>query len=433
MKHIPQHVTQLDVLMAGRRVGGLAMDARGVIWFAYDTGWVERGLPLSPMKQFALSITPFKASSAVFDQLHGVFNDALPDGWGLLLMDRYLKAAAGWSAHEITPLDRLAYIGARAMGALEFRPVIKHHVTQAAVSLDQLAEEAWLVQEGSTADVLGALYLYGGSPGGARPKVTVAMERGGQACISGFTDIPDNFEHWIVKYRSKDGDPESMGRIELAYARMARAAGVDMPPTQLVQATVRGKTEDFFAVQRFDRIGNQRRHVISLGGMLELTHRAPSIDYSNLLKAVGFATKDQREVSKAFRRMVFNVLAHNKDDHVKNFAFMQVGNDFVLTPAFDLTFSAGINNMHTTAIGGEGRPGLADVWRVAQELGIDKADAVIQQVFEAVAGWRAFAAELQIPAELTEDYGRAMSGEPCFAELAARADSVVSVSDGESS
>ena len=146
-----------------------------------------------------------------------------------------------------------------------------------------------------------------------------------------------------------------------------------MPPTQLVQATVRGKQEDFFAAQRFDRIGNQRRHVISLVGMLELTHRAPSIDYSTLLKAVGFATKDQREVRKAFRRMVFNVLAHNKDDHVKNFAFMQVGKDFVLTPAFDLTFSAGINNMHTSALGGEGRPGLTAVRRVAKErLSIDR-------------------------------------------------------------
>ncbi|MBC7619951.1 MAG: type II toxin-antitoxin system HipA family toxin [Candidatus Saccharibacteria bacterium] len=423
MKHLKeqatQHITQLDVWTAGTRVGGLVMDGRGVIWFAYDAGWVERGQPLSPMKQFALSTTPFKASSAVFDQLHGVFNDALPDGWGLLLMDRYLKAAAGWSPHEITPLDRLAYIGARAMGALEFRPVIKHHEAQTELSLDQLAEEALLVQEGSAADVLGAMYLYGGSPGGARPKVTVAMERGGQACMSGFADIPDNFEHWIVKYRSKDGDPESMGRIELAYARMAQAAGLAMPPTQLVHANVRGKQEDYFAVQRFDRIGNQRLHVISLGGMLELTHRAPSIDYSNLLKAVSFATKDQREVSKAFRLMVFNVLAHNKDDHVKNFAFMQVGKDFVLTPAFDLTFSTGINNMHTTAIGGEGRPGLAAVRRVAQELGIDKADAIIEQVLEAVSGWRGFAAELQVPAAVAGDYWRAISGEPCFEELAA--------------
>ena len=415
-----KHITELDVLMAGTRVGGLAMDARGVIWFAYDPGWIERGLPLSPMKSFALSTTPFKASSAVFDQLHGVFNDALPDGWGLLLMDRYLRATAGWSPHEITPLDRLAYIGARAMGALEFRPVIKHQEAQAGLSLDRLAEEALLVQEGSAADVLGALYLYGGSPGGARPKVTVAMERGGQACISGFTDIPANFEHWIVKYRSKDDDPDSMGRIELAYARMARAAGVAMPPTQLVQATVRGKSEDFFAVQRFDRIGNQRLHVISLGGMLEITHRAPSIDYTNLLKAVGFATKDQREVSQAFRRMVFNVLAHNKDDHVKNFAFMQVGKDFVLTPAFDLTFSSGINNMHTTAIGGEGRPGLAALRRVAQELDIDKADAIIEQVFEAVSDWRAFAAELQVPDSVAEGYWRAIAGEPCFAGLEAR-------------
>ena len=184
-------------------------------------------------------------------------------------------------------------------------------------------------------------------------------------CISGFGAIPGNFDHWIVKYRNKDADPQDMGRIELAYSRMAYAAGVTMPPTMLVPATVRGKQESFFAVQRFDRVGNTRRHVISLGGMLELTHRAPSIDYANLLKAVGFATKDTREVTKAFRLMVFNVLAHNKDDHVKNFSFLREGNRFVLTPAYDLTFSAGMNNMHTTAIDGQGRPPLASVLRPA--------------------------------------------------------------------
>ena len=413
-----KHVKELDVMMAGLLVGGLALDARGTIWFAYDAAWLTKGFALSPMKQFALATTPIKATNPVFSQLHGVFNDALPDGWGLLLMDRYLKERAGWSVHEITPLDRLAYMGPRAMGALEFRPVIDGREDVADVSLDRLAEDAMLVQEGCTVDVLNALYLHGGSPGGARPKVTVALERGAGRCITGFGPIPGNFDHWIVKYRNKDTDPQAMGRIERAYATMADAAGVKMPPTMLVSASVRGTKESFFAVRRFDRVGNSKRHVISLGGMLELTHRAPSIDYANLLKAVAFATKDQREVTKAFRLMVFNVLAHNKDDHVKNFSFMWQGNGFVLTPAYDLTFSTGMNNMHTTAIDGQGRPKLPSVLRGAAELDIDQSDAIITQVFNAVSAWRTYAAAEEVPAAVADDYWRAISSEPCFAELA---------------
>jgi serine/threonine-protein kinase HipA len=147
--------------------------------------------------------------------------------------------------------------------------------------------------------------------------------------MSGFEKIPANFDHWMVKFRSKNTDPACMGRIELAYAQMAALAKIDMPPSRLISANVRGIEEAFFAVKRFDRDKNKKLHVISLGGMLDASHREPCLDYTQLLKAVHFATRNVKEVERAFRVMVFNVLAHNKDDHVKTsplFTMGKIGN-----------------------------------------------------------------------------------------------------------
>ncbi len=415
-----KHAMLLDVLIDGRMVGRIANDpnARGSIWFQYDPAWIKSGYALSPFPPFDLNAPAFKPLSRVFDGLHGVFNDALPDGWGLMLMDRALKRSLDWARHEIEPLDRLAYIADRAMGAMEFRPAMEYGQDILAVSLESLAESAQLVEEGSTDNVLAALYIHGGSPGGARPKITVAIERGSDRCMSGFGAIPDTFDHWIVKFRARATDPPCMGRIELAYARMAEAAKVDMPPTRLISASVRGKRENFFAVRRFDREANIKKHVVSVGGMLEASHRLPSLDYGDIFKATLIATKDAREVDKAFRRMVFNVLAHNKDDHVKNFAFIREERGWVISPAYDLTFSAGMSGQHTTAIGGEGLPRLNAIAKLAREMQVKNWRDVVAEVFAAVDAWETFAADQKLPPEIWRAYRKAMQEGPCFADLA---------------
>lgn len=412
-----KHIFELDVLLGGNRVGGLAKSDRGEIWFEYDPVWIKSGFGLSPMKHFDLRLGAFKSATNLFSGLHGVFSDALPDGWGLLLMDRAMKKNLGWDPREISPLDRLAYIGDRAMGALEFRPAMADVASASSPSLENLAEDALLVQEGAAEEILGALYIHGGSPGGARPKVTLAIERGGSRVISGFEVIPENFDHWIVKFRTQKEDPDCMGRIELAYAKMAAAAKIEMPTTGLITAKVRGKKEDFFAVQRFDRHGNNKRHVISLGGMLEISHRMPSIDYSGLLKAVSFVTRDIGETAKAFRLMVFNVLAHNKDDHAKNFSFIRNDRGWTLAPAYDLTFSGGIGNQHTTSVAGEGRPTLDAIRKIAEDLQIKKWGETVREVFDAVSSWEQLAVALKIPKLIANKTRKAIAAGPCFAEL----------------
>lgn len=223
--------------------------------------------------------------------------------------------------------------------------------------------------------------------------------------------------HWIVKFRASDADPPSMGRIELAYARMAQAAKLDMPPTRLMSVNVRGQREDFFAVRRFDRVGNSKKHVISLGGMLEASHRMSSLDYADLLKATLMATLDMREVNKAFRLMVFNVLAHNKDDHVKNFAFLRHEKGWAMTPAFDLTFSVGMGRQHTTSVSGEGLPRLASIAKIARDMQIKDWRETVAEVFAAVQAWEVFATEQKVPQPIWRAYRQAMQQSPCFAEL----------------
>ncbi len=424
------HTLKLSVLMAGEAVGTLAQDERGQVWFEYDATWVKNGFALSPMPSFALKLEAFRATRHTFEGLHGVFNDALPDGWGRLLMDRALKQARNWAPHDITPLDRLAYMGARGMGALEFKPVLAADQSAQAPELESLAEQAMLAQEGNASELLGALYVHGGSPGGARPKITVAMLADDDACseaaplLSGFESIPDHYDHWMVKFRSNTADPLCMGRIEMAYAQMAKAALVDMPPSRLIAAMVRGEQEDFFAVKRFDRIKNKKLHVISLGGMLDASHREPCLDYTELLKAVHFATKNIQDVERAFRLMVFNVLAHNKDDHVKNFAFLFNGKHWQLAPAFDLTFSRGMSNQHTTAVAGQGNPTLNAIKQVARGAGIKYADLVIDQVFAAVALWPRFASEQEVTTDVANAYTQAIQAGPCFQSLRAKDDKI---------
>jgi serine/threonine-protein kinase HipA len=247
--------------------------------------------------------------------------------------------------------------------------------------------------EGKDDEVLRQLIIQGGSPGGARPKVTVARSNISDICLSGFDTLPDDYSHWIVKFRSKT-DPKDMGRIELTYANMAGRSGVDMPYTQLIKVQHGKNVDDFFAVERFDRFGkNGKLHIHSLAGMMYANFRTPCMDYDEVLRATLSITKDKSQVEKAFRLMVFNVLTHNKDDHVKNFSFLYDidVNEWKLSPGFDLTFSHGLGNEHTTAIAGSGNPNLESVLKIAKSHAIKNANEIIGEVRYGISQWTALA------------------------------------------
>ena len=381
-----RHTTRLRVNIDDRIVGELGVDQRGRIYFQYDTSWLKTGFDLSPGTMPFDDAVQLSPEPQEFNGLHGVFNDSLPDGWGLLLMDRAFLQLADWQRNEITPLDRLAYIGSRAMGALTYEPAIPISAGSDVVDIALLAKSATDMLEGETPKVLRQLQIQGGSPGGARPKLTVALSESSDKCLSGFIKLPAGFTHWLVKFRSKE-DPQDTGRIEMAYADMAQIAGLDMPECRLLKTEDNEHIDEYFAVQRFDREGEARHHLLSLAGYVYADYRLPGIGYDTVIKATRQITESMAEAEKAFRLMVFNVLTHNKDDHAKNFAFLRRPQGWVLSPAYDLTFSTGLNNQHTTDIAGSGNPDLADIERLARDCGIRQWQEIVGQVSTATVQW----------------------------------------------
>jgi serine/threonine-protein kinase HipA len=325
-------------------------------------------------------------------------------------MDRALKKHKGLDPSQITPLHRLAYIGHRGMGALEYRPELlpEHH--DALIDLSAIAEQSEQFLHGETSDVLEELRICGGSPGGARPKVTVAFSEDLSTCMSSFGELPEKYTHWIVKFRNDGGtsksDPVDSGRLEMAYAEMAREAGLDVPRTHLVELTVNKRKEAYFAVQRFDRVAERKIHFLSLAGYAYASHREPCLDYSSgVLAATRKLTRSDEEVEKAYRLMLFNVLAHNKDDHSKNFAYLRDPLEQVwrLAPAYDLTFSTGMSNQHTTSINGEGSPRFKDIKKVASERNVKDWQDVLDKVRSAVARWPEFAKQYGLTTVRTKE------------------------------
>jgi len=382
-------VSELNVYYNGRvghsqLVGQLA-NFKKKIYFEYDAKFLESGLNLSP---FLLPLKPgaqTPPASNPWNGLFGVFNDSLPDGWGLLLMDRHLQSL-GVDVQYLSPLDRLAYIGNRGMGALSYKPA-KSMSKKVGFDIDlsELAASAIAIYEGKTSECLAEMAQAGGSPGGARPKVLVHTK--GDHLISGDGEVPEGYTPWVVKFFSAADAPET-GRIEYAYSLMAKAAGIIMPETRLFE----GKHGNaWFGIQRFDRVNGQRVHMHTLGGLVDADFRLPSLDYADVLKVTQALTRHAKDVEQVFTVMVFNVLAKNRDDHSKNFSFlMSEEGQWRLAPAYDLTRSQGINGEHTTSVAGEGRaPDKMHMFKVGEAVGLKSAmmEQVIENVSQAIGRW----------------------------------------------
>ena len=373
-------------------VGRVGLDT-GIAVFEYAPQFIASRLTINPLfVPGAELVRP--ADPRVFAGLHGVFADSLPDAWGELLMRRR-AAAARVDFVSLTVLDKLADVGRRGMGALTYEPAFPVGADEPIV-LDDLAREASEVLDGRDSDVIAQLAQLGGSSGGARPKVLVAMQGNGRV-LAGIDRIPAGFDAWIVKFRSS-ADVEDIGPLEAAYAAMARAAGLDMSDTKLVPAR---RGPGYFATKRFDRApGDRRRHVLSVANLLEVDWRLPSLDYARMLKAVRLVTRHQADVEKMFARMVFNVVAHNRDDHTKQHAFMMDDTGrWSLAPPFDLTFSAGPGGEHYLAVEGRGTDITRDsIEAIAKREDIDppRVTAIVDRVVDAVSRFKGFARDQDV-------------------------------------
>jgi len=348
----------VEVTMGSRKVGRIAMDKYGRALFEYDMEWIRNGFSISPF-HLPLESRLFVADARPFDGNFGVFDDSLPDGWGALVLDRYLRAQ-GKSLASLNLLEQLMFVGSRGRGALEFVPDLSSVDEQDIISLDRMAEESQQVLNTDYSDDLDKAWRRGGSSGGTRPKVFVHHDGA----------------EWLVKFRDRT-DPLEVGKIEYETSLRARECGIEMAETRLFD----GK---YFGSKRFDRTENGGKlHVISLSALLNLDYHLPSADYGHLFWACSQLTHSVKELWKVFRLMAFNLIIGNCDDHVKNFAFIRRDGVWQLAPAYDVLPCEGLGGFHSLSVNGNYQnPGKTDAVQLAVKFGLHQDEA--EEVFEEI-------------------------------------------------
>ena len=350
-------IKKLEVFYHDRLVGMMALYQNRLAAFEYGTDWLADGFSINPFS-LPLEKKVFLPKIEPFEGIYGVFADSLPDGWGRLLVDRLMRRN-GINPMEMGNLDRLAIVGETGMGALSYRPVITLEESDNSMSLDEIAAECEKVLQTEFSEQLDTLFTLGGSSGGTRPKILTKIDG----------------DDWIIKFPSSY-DSKDIGRQEYDYALCAKKCGIDMEDVKLFESQ---RCSGYFGTKRFDRVrrddgGLIRRHMVSVSGLLETSHRIPNLDYDLLMRLTFMLTKDIEECMKLYRLMCFNVFAHNRDDHSKNFSFIYLDDEkrWVLSPAYDLTYSNSLNGEHATTINGNGvNPGINDLLEVAKKAGLD--------------------------------------------------------------
>ena len=343
-----KQINKLSILFRDRKVGELTLtpDNRQCA-FQYDGEWLSSGFSISPL-DLPLKPDLFIAKPEPFWGNFGIFEDSLPDGYGRYLLNRMLKKQ-GIDDTTLTPIQRLSIVGTSGMGALSYIPESYIGKEKALPELDHLQQLALDVLSEKTDTGADILYFNSGNSGGCRPKCLYRDEEGA----------------WLVKFRHTY-DPKNMGQMEFQSNEIARSCGIQVPDFKLIQ----GK---YFASKRFDMENGERLHIATAGALLNESIHNPKIDYKILLHLTGFLTQNPTEVEEIFRRMVFNVLIENKDDHVKNFSFICREGKWSLSPAYDLTRNLeGYNGEHATSINGNGSPTIEDMLVVGETIRIPR-------------------------------------------------------------
>jgi serine/threonine-protein kinase HipA len=416
----------IGVRIWGEDVGAVAADpALDAYVFEYEPAWRRKGIELAPFLMPVTGIQTrfvFPLLAPSFQRLPGLLADALPDAFGNALIDAWM-AKRGIDRNSITALDRLAYMGRRALGAMEFHPAMGSATeSQRPLEMLELVEEARRVVTGDLAGdahalaALANIIRVGTSAGGARAKAVIAWNPRTEEIRSGQFSVPEGFEHWLLKF---DGVGQDMalgtsgdyGRIEYAYHLMALRAGVEMEPCRLLRENGRAH----FMTRRFDRDGDRKHHIQSLCAIRHLDYNQRATHaYEQYFMAVQQLSLGDRALEQAFRRMTLNVMARNCDDHTKNFGFrLKEGGKWELAPAYDVTHAHNPKSVWTAQhlMGVNGKfdaIARADLLAVADRFQVPGARALLKEVRAAVEDWPRHSAEAEVPrataAEIEKDF-----------------------------
>jgi serine/threonine-protein kinase HipA len=367
---------------------------RGAIYFEYDESWQAGNRELSPIYLPNSTSGAVRSSTPHFGELHGLFQDALPDWWGERLMQKFFEER-GIPWNRVSTLRKLACQGSRKMGALQFLPSLDEDTfaDQLFLELSELVEAAREMLRGDSATVLKALMRSGMSPGGAQPKALLAISPDFDN-ISLDDCAPEGYGHWLVKFEMEPVLQD--GRIEAAYAAMAQRAGIDIAETRLLEHD--GVAH--FASRRFDRDAKQQRlHLHSYSGLTHTPLR-DGLEYGDLIAVARSLTQNQQAAEEIFRRAVFHVMAANDDDHGRNHAFlMDHAGTWTVAPAFDVTLASyplASGFRAARVLGKASNISKKDLLKLATEQDIRQPREIIEQVESALAEWPSIALDFGI-------------------------------------
>lgn len=396
--------------------------------FEYDPKFVAKGLEISPIKMPLESSKTYsfpELNPLTYKGLPGMLADSLPDNFGNTLINRWL-AEQGRDVEAFNPIERLLYIGKRGMGALEFEPAEKGISNLSAklelevlISATRMAlkqkEELNVRFKGDEKELLEIIKV-GTSAGGARAKAVIAYNEITKEVRSGQLNAPDGFTQWLIKLdgvtNNDLGDPEHYGRIEYAYFKMAVSCGIDMTSCQLLEENNRAH----FMTRRFDRIGNNEKlHVQTLCGLCHFDFNTPGVyAYEQLFQTMRTLKLPYSAAEQLFRRMVFNIVARNQDDHTKNFSFlMNNEGKWSLAPAYDVAYAfnpTGKNtSLHQMSVNGK-RDDFSkeDFLHIAQAMNIKKATEIIDEITTSVSQWNSIALDCGIPIHLVQKISKTL-------------------------
>ena len=403
----------------GHKIGTLLLDA-GRVYFEYDDAFRALGLEISPMK-LALDSTRLYTNSddvAYYGGLAGVFHDSLPDRFGTKVIERYFESK-GIASHELNIIQKLMFVGHKGMGAITYEPnekLLEQHKIRESIEISAFADNAKKVLQGESLEVVDGVLAFmdsAASAGGARAKAVIGYNPQSKEMIYGLRDtLPEPYEHWLLKFdvANEQGASSDYTKLEYIYMQMASEVGIAVPKLELL---AHGNLAHFM-IKRFDRVDNERLHLHSLSGMTHSNIHVPRhYSYDNLLRLTRHITGSQAEVEEQYKRMVFNIIARNQDDHAKNFSFMMdKQGSWSISPAYDITYAntQGYTKEHQLSLKGQTtdfeRKMLVD-FAVEQSLRKQDALNVIDEVQEVLSTFEKRAKELEVNKQTIERIAKA--------------------------
>ncbi len=387
----------------GRKIGTL-YDDDGRVYFEYDGAFRDSGLEISPLKlPLDLQGLYTNQDERYFLGLPGVFHDSLPDKFGTKVIERYFETR-GIEPYALTAIQKLMFVGERGMGAISYHPSERLDDTaRDVIEIQAFYESAKKIVSGDPIDVIDTMLQFmesSASTGGARAKAVIGYNPDTGAMTNGtHKRLPEGFGHWLIKFDSEEEASREYTRLEYLYMSMARDAGITIPDIQLFEE--RGLHH--FLIKRFDRSSDERMHIHTVAGLTHTDFNVPGhFSYDLLMKLTMHITGRQSDVEEQYRRMVFDVIARNQDDHAKNFSFlMDRQGEWRITPAYDITYAngAGYTRNHQLTIRGKKNHFLLDdLLFIARENSIRESWAkdVISRTIEIVSGFEQRAKDVEL-------------------------------------